>query len=83
MSSLVLYSLATQYADRGHPGELTALYLIFYAVGRTLLEFVRLDSRTVAGLNLPVATAVSMVIAVLMAAWIIIRRRGDNPKQTI
>ena len=83
MSFLVLYRLATQYADRVHPGELTALYLIFYAVGRTLLEFVRLDSRTVAGLNLPVATAVSLVIAVLMAAWIIIRRRRDNPKQTI
>ena len=82
MSLIVLYRLATKYADRVHPGELTALYLIFYAVGRTLLEFVRLDSRTVAGLNLPIATAVSLLIAGVMAAWIIIRRRREAQKHT-
>lgn len=83
MSLIILYRLATKYADRVHPGELTALYLIFYAVGRTLLEFVRLDSRTVAGLNLPIATAVSLVIAGVMAAWIIIRRRREAQKQAV
>lgn len=80
MSFIVLYRLATKYADRVHSGELTALYLIFYAVGRTLLEFVRLDSRTVVGLNIPIATAFSLVIAVLMATWIVVRRRRESQK---
>lgn len=75
---IVLWLLATRYADKVQPGELTALYLIFYATGRTLLEMVRLDSRTVSlgsvDLNIAVATLVSIGVALTMALWMLIRR---------
>lgn len=79
LAFIVLYILAKRYNDRLLKGELTALYLIFYAVGRILLETVRLDSRTLsfAGLDLhmAVATFVSIIIAVVAAVWVIFRRR--------
>lgn len=69
----VLYTLLRRWQSRLLPGDLMALYLIFYAVGRTLLETVRLDSRvlTLAGLQLHVAVAtfISLLIAVAMLLW--------------
>jgi phosphatidylglycerol:prolipoprotein diacylglycerol transferase len=83
LAFLVLYILARRYSDRLLTGELTALYLIFYAVGRTLLEMVRLDSRTMvlAGLDLhmAVATFVSLVLALVMAVWVGVRRWRRRP----
>ena len=85
LTFFVLYFLVTRHDDRLLTGEVTALYLIFYAVGRSLLELVRLDSRTVsfAGIetSLAVATMVSIIIALLAAAWVIYRRwkRRSNP----
>ncbi len=38
LTFFVLYTLAKRYSNRLLTGELTALYLIFYAVGRSLLE---------------------------------------------
>ncbi len=59
-------------------GEMTAVYLIMYAIGRILLETVRLDSRVVSlgGVQLPLAwaTLVSIVVAIGMAVWIVVRR---------
>lgn len=79
LTFVVLYTLARRYADQLLTGELMGLYLIAYAIGRTLLETVRLDSRaiSVAGLdiNLAVATLVSILIAISAAAWMIYRRR--------
>jgi prolipoprotein diacylglyceryltransferase len=55
-----------------------AFYLIAYAVGRIMLELVRLDSRSIPffGLEtgLAIATVVSLVIALVAAAAIIGRR---------
>jgi phosphatidylglycerol:prolipoprotein diacylglycerol transferase len=79
---LLLYTLVKRYSDRLFTGELTALYLIFYAVGRSLLELVRLDSRTLAlgpiNTNIAIATLVSIVIALFAAAWIIYRRTANT-----
>lgn len=78
LAFLVLYTLAKRYTARLLTGELTALYLIFYAVGRILLETVRLDSRTLnllgLDLNMAVATFVSLLVALVMAAWVLARR---------
>ena len=75
---MLLYYLTRKYEGKVLPGEITALYLILYAIGRSLLEMVRLDSRTVslAGLDtgVAVATLVSIVIAVLAALLVIVRR---------
>lgn len=68
-------------------GEMTAVYLIMYAIGRTLLETVRLDSRVVSlgGVQLPLAwaTLVSLLVALSMVLWIVIRRwrNGRAAKQ--
>jgi len=79
LTFFVLYFLVKKYSQKLFDGEVMALYLIFYAIGRTLLEMVRLDSRMVDfgffQLNMAIATFVSIIIAVCMAAWIIIRRR--------
>ncbi|NKQ34120.1 MAG: prolipoprotein diacylglyceryl transferase [Chloroflexi bacterium] len=79
---IVLYVLAKRYSNRLLKGELTALYLIFYAIGRILLETVRLDSRTVSiaglDLNMAVATFVSIIIAVAAAVWVIVRRKKQS-----
>ncbi len=59
-------------------GEMTAVYLIMYAIGRTLLETVRLDSRVVSlgNMQLPLAwaTLVSILVALSMVLWIVVRR---------
>lgn len=60
-------------------GEMTAVYLIMYAIGRTLLETVRLDSRVVSlgGIDLALAwaTLVSILVALTMIVAIVMRRR--------
>lgn len=69
----VLIILLKRYSDKLLTGDLLALYLIFYAVGRILLEFVRLDSRLLnlggLSLNMAVATFVSLIVALLAAGW--------------
>lgn len=74
----VLYRLTRQYSERLLPGEMMGLYLIAYAVGRSLLELVRLDSRVIpffgVETGLAVATAVSIVIALASAVMLIGRR---------
>ena len=70
----VLYMLWQHWRARLLPGDLMALYLIFYAVGRILLEMVRLDSRPVMlgslTLNIAVATLISLLLAVAMLLWL-------------
>ncbi len=79
LTFLLLLYLARRDDERTMPGDLFALYLILYAIGRTLLELVRLDSRTLqlmgVEVGLPVATLVSIVIALLMAGWLFARHR--------
>ena len=78
LTFFVLYILVKRYSDRLLTGEMTAFYLIFYAIGRTLLEQVRLDSRTVTigtfESNMAIATLVSILIAVVAAGLVILRR---------
>jgi phosphatidylglycerol---prolipoprotein diacylglyceryl transferase len=78
LTFFLLYGLLRRYGDRLLSGELMALYLIAYAIGRTLLEQVRLDSRTLTlgplQLEMAVATFVSLLVAVGMAGWIAYRR---------
>ena len=74
----VLLWLARRRNVRLLPGELMALYLVAYAVGRMLLELVRLDSRAVPFFGLEtgvaVATLVSLAIAVVAIAAVLARR---------
>jgi phosphatidylglycerol---prolipoprotein diacylglyceryl transferase len=80
LTFVLLLTLFRRYRHRVLEGDLLALYLVLYAVGRSLLETVRLDSRTVTigaiDFGLPVATAVSLLLAILMIAWMAWRRRA-------
>jgi phosphatidylglycerol---prolipoprotein diacylglyceryl transferase len=78
LAFLTLHTLFMRFRTRLQTGDLMALYLIFYGIGRSLLELVRLDSRlvTLGELTLPmaVATLVSLLVAVVMALWLLARR---------
>jgi phosphatidylglycerol:prolipoprotein diacylglycerol transferase len=73
LTFLVLLTLLKRHSRKLMTGDLTALYLIFYSVGRILLETVRLDSKmvTLGGttINLAVASLVSIIVALFMVAW--------------
>jgi phosphatidylglycerol:prolipoprotein diacylglycerol transferase len=79
LTFFLLLWLARRRGDRLLPGELMAVYLIAYAVGRSLLELVRLDSRTATLFGLEtgvaVATLVSIGVALVAALSVLIRRR--------
>ena len=78
LTFFVLLWLARRRAERLLPGELLALYLVAYAIGRSLLELVRLDSRAVPFLGLEtglaVATVVSLIVAALAVLAVVARR---------
>jgi phosphatidylglycerol:prolipoprotein diacylglycerol transferase len=63
-------------------GDLTALYLIFYGIGRSLLELVRLDSRTIMlgglAINIAIATLVSLIVAIVMAGWLVLKHQKSK-----
>ena len=77
LTFVILLILARRYRDRLQTGDLMALYLVLFAVGRIMLELVRLDSRNVSlggvDLGIPVATLVSSLIALPMAGVLIYR----------
>lgn len=79
LAFLVLFMLWRRYRRRLLDGDIMASYLILYAVGRVLMETVRLDSRPFnfgsLTLHVPIATVVSVVVALAMAAWIVWRHR--------
>jgi len=75
----VLLTLWRRYRRRLHPGDIMAAYLVLYAIGRILMETVRLDSRAVniGGLQvgLPIASVVSILVAIAMIGWVAYRHR--------
>jgi phosphatidylglycerol:prolipoprotein diacylglycerol transferase len=77
MSFVILLFLARRRRDWLQTGDLMAFYLVFYSVGRIILELIRLDSLTLSlggiDLGIPVATLVSIIIAIPMAALLIWR----------
>ncbi|MCB9445124.1 MAG: prolipoprotein diacylglyceryl transferase [Ardenticatenaceae bacterium] len=79
LTFFILLTLFRRYGKKLLTGDLMALYLIMYAIGRTLLETVRLDSRLLnlggLQLNMAVATFVSLLIALAMAIWRIVAHR--------
>lgn len=71
--------LPRRYEDRMLPGDLFLVYLIAYPVGRFFLEFLRLETSLVAGVN--INQTVMLVVAVLAAAALVWRHRKE--KETI
>lgn len=69
----LLLWLGRRHGDRLKTGDLFLIYLIVYPVGRFLLEFLRLDSSQVAGVN--ANQTLMIIVAVLATAAFIARRR--------
>ncbi|MFO7537522.1 MAG: prolipoprotein diacylglyceryl transferase, partial [Chloroflexota bacterium] len=86
---LLLFWLYRRYGERLWPGELTALYFVAYGIGRSLVELVRLDSRTLLlpGLNLEIAVATAVSLTILLLALLLVggrrwlKRETKNVKQ--
>lgn len=65
--------LARRAADRLKDGDLFLIYLVIYPVGRFFLEFLRVDSALVDGIN--INQTVAAVVAILASALLIWRHR--------
>jgi phosphatidylglycerol:prolipoprotein diacylglycerol transferase len=70
---LLLLWIGRRYKERLHHGDLFLVYLIVYPVGRFLLEFLRLDSSQVAGVN--ANQTLMLIVAILSGAVIFWRHR--------
>ncbi len=75
----LLLWLARKYASRLQKGDLALVYLIVYPVGRFLLEFLRLDSAQLGGLN---ANQTFMAIVALAAAGLLAYRHRPHHLKT-
>jgi phosphatidylglycerol:prolipoprotein diacylglycerol transferase len=72
----LLIWLGTRFKDRFKVGDIFLVYLISYPLGRFLLEFLRLDSAQVAGIN--ANQTLMVVIAIASAGLLIWRHREDR-----
>jgi prolipoprotein diacylglyceryl transferase len=83
----VLLWLLRRHAGRLLAGDLTALYLIFYGIGRSLLELVRLDSRTllIGGLEIAISVAalVSILVALIMSGWLVLKHQAAKTNRAL
>jgi len=69
----LLIWISRKYADRLKNGDIFLTYLIVYPVGRFLLEFLRLDSSLVGGIN--INQTVMAVVALCSALTLYLRHR--------
>ena len=67
----LLLWLGRRYSDRLIPGDIFLVYLIIYPLGRFLLEFLRLDSSLVVGIN---ANQTLMLVVGLAATALLVWR---------
>ncbi len=76
----ILLFLSAKYRERLLNGDLFFIYVIFYSVGRFLLEFLRLDTSPVAGID--INQAAMALVAVISAGVLIVRHRRKSPGTT-
>jgi phosphatidylglycerol:prolipoprotein diacylglycerol transferase len=71
MNMAILLFVGRRFKDKLIPGDIVLLYAIIYPLGRFLLEFIRLDSAQIAGIN---ANQTFMLVVAIVAALAIIWR---------
>lgn len=70
--------LSRRFKDRLKPGDVFMCYLIIYAAGRFMLEFLRLDPSPIAGVN--VNQTLMLVVGLAAAVFLFVRHRpGSAP----
>jgi len=70
--------IGRRFQNRLQPGDVFLSYLIGYPVGRFFLEFLRLDSSQIGGVN---ANQTFMVLVALTATALLVRRHWKRPVQ--
>ena len=80
MNMFLLLVMERQWKDKLLPGDLLFTYLIVYPLGRFLLEFMRLDSSMVGGVNINQAT---MVVVIVFSIVMLVIRHRKNSKQML
>jgi len=73
----VLLWLPRRYQDRLLPGDLFLIYLILYPIGRFLLEFLRLETSLVGGINI---NQLLMAVVAIVAAGVLIWRHSKKKR---
>jgi phosphatidylglycerol---prolipoprotein diacylglyceryl transferase len=76
---VLLLWLGRKYQHRLKPGDLFITYLLVYPLGRFLLEFLRLDSAQIAGIN--ANQTISLIVAISAAIALFLRHRPGQPVQ--
>ncbi len=71
MNMAILLLVGRRFEDKLIPGDIILGYMVIYPLGRFLLEFIRLDSAEIAGIN---ANQTFMLVVALAAAAAIIFR---------
>jgi phosphatidylglycerol---prolipoprotein diacylglyceryl transferase len=69
---LLLY-IDNRFQSRLKPGDIFLLYVIIYSTGRFLLEFIRLDSSTLVGVN--ANQMLALIVIMISSAALIFRHR--------
>ncbi|NIM95581.1 MAG: prolipoprotein diacylglyceryl transferase [Anaerolineales bacterium] len=80
-NALFLIWLGRRYSEKLRAGDLFLVYLILYTVGRFLLEFLRLDSSLVVGVN--INQVFMLAVALVSLTGIVLRRSGKQNKPKI
>jgi phosphatidylglycerol:prolipoprotein diacylglycerol transferase len=73
----LLLLLSKKYKDKFKDGDIFLVYLMFYAVGRFTLEFIRIDYSPIAGIN--INQTLMAVVFVFAAALFTIHRFVKTP----
>jgi phosphatidylglycerol:prolipoprotein diacylglycerol transferase len=74
----VLFYVSRRWAQRLKDGDIFLLYLIWYPLGRTLIETLRPDAWLLG--SIPTAQVVGTVLMILAAGAILIRHRQTSPE---
>jgi phosphatidylglycerol:prolipoprotein diacylglycerol transferase len=76
----LLIWISNRYFEKLKPGDIFLVYLIYYSIVRILMEMLRLDSSTVAGLN---ANQAFMVVVALASVVVLVVRhlRKTTPNE--
>ncbi len=77
MNMYLLLVLERQYKEKLIPGDLLLTYLIVYPFGRFLLEFLRLDTSMVGGINI---NQITMLVVIVFAIVMLIFRHRKYKK---
>jgi len=77
MNMFLLLVMERSFKGKLLPGDLLFTYLIVYPLGRFLLEFMRLDTSLVGGINVNQITMLAVVI--FAAVMLFLRHRKNLP----